>query len=476
MSYVFYDLETTGLSSIYDVPLQSAFLQADADLNVMREITLRCRIPGHVVPSPDALMVTGVTPSMLEEQPMNHLEMMEQIGRILNDCKPAMLVGFNTIRFDDEVLRQNFFQTLLAPYQGSLTGHGRADVLTMLRAVAMFEPGAVVIPQDETGKRVVKLGAVCRANGIALSENDAHDALADVRATFALFRLLLERAPATMAVMLSHAKKSGPLGLIDSNEPLILGGVTRCVPVLPMIGVPGNANAWASIDLSQDPAAFLDMPAAGLIGLIRSNHSPVRQIKVNAQPILMRWDHGIHAVTDREPDAVYRERARMLWAHPTFTRHLVLAIEGQYADREPSPWPDGRLYEGGFISNADAAACIRWHELPWSERAGHASRHITDARLRSFAIRQCFLHDPALLSPEARARGEEWLRHRLLTQDDVPWLTIPGALARCDALAAATTYAQALASLGLIRTWLERRRDALGPAAALPSAWTTAAA
>lgn len=57
-----------------------------------------------------------------------------------------------------------------------MTSHGRADVLTMLRAVMMLEPDAVVLPHDAAGKPALKLGDVCRMNGIALSEDDAHDA------------------------------------------------------------------------------------------------------------------------------------------------------------------------------------------------------------------------------------------------------------------------------------------------------------
>ncbi|HEV2510368.1 exonuclease domain-containing protein [Bosea sp. (in: a-proteobacteria)] len=460
--YLFYDLETSGLEPCWDVPLQAAFLQADANLSAQREVTLRCRLPAHVVPSPDALIVTGVTPVMLENQPLSHLEMMAQIARIIADCKPAMLIGFNTIRFDDEVLRQSFYQTLLPPYAASMTGHGRADVLSMLRAVVMLEPDAVAIPRDDAGKPVLRLGDVCRANGISLSEDDAHDALADVRATLDLFALLLERAPSTMATMLGHAKKSGPLALLEPGEPVILGGTLRLTPVLPMIGSPTNPGARICIDLGQDPSGFIDLPALDLLARIRSSSSPVRQVKVNAQPILFGWDQAAHALVEAEPDSVYRERARALWAHPTFTRQLVLALEGQYADREPSAWPDAQLYSGGFVSDADAAACRRWHEIAWEHRASFAAQHIADPRLRSLAIRQVFLNAPETLSPEAWNRGQDWFRNRLMTEDEVPWLTLPRALARCRELAT-TADPDQLIALDRISTWFIGRRDSLGP-------------
>lgn len=459
-NYLFYDLETSGLQTCFDVPLQAAFLQAGPDLSSERELTLRCRLPQHVVPSVDALLVTGITPEMLDDQPLNHLDMTSQIARIINDSKPSMLIGYNTIRFDDEMLRQSFYQTLLPPYAGALTGHGRADVLTMLRAVVMREPDAVGVPRSADGKPVLKLGEVCRVNDITLTEDDAHDALADVRATRDLFRLLLERAPMTMSVMLRNAKKSGPIAIMEAGEPVVLGGTSRLTPVLPMVSSPTNPSARVCIDLNRDPAEFIDLPAADLLAIIRSSRSMVRQAKTNAQPILFAWDQAAHALAEREPDHVYRERAQALWSHRTFTRQLVLALQNQYSDREPSAFVDEQLYSGGFIADADTAACKRWHELEWKARENFTAWHIVDPRLRSLAIRQIFLNRPEALSSEARGRGQAWLRERLMAGEDAPWMTIPRALARCDELAASNPP-EDRAALDQIRGWLIQRRDAL---------------
>jgi exodeoxyribonuclease-1 len=462
MSFVFYDLETSGLGKCFDVPLQAALVQTNAEHRIQRELTLRCRLPAHIVPSPEALLVTSVAPAMLEEQPLSHIEMMSQIARLLADCKPCMTIGYNSVRFDDEMVRQSFFQTLLPPYAGAMTGHGRADVLTMLRAVIMLEPDAVVVPRGPDGKPVLKLGEVCRANGIGLSETDAHDALADVLATRDLFRLLLDRAPATMATMLANAKKSGPSGLMADDDPVILGGISRLVPVAPFIGSPTNPNVRVCIDLSEEPAGLLNLQAPELLALIRSGRSAVRQVKTNAQPILFSWDQAVHALIEPLPLEVYRDRARALWDHPTFTRRLALALEDRYADREPSSWVDEQLYSGGFVSNADAAACERWHQQPWALRANFAAQHIQDPRLRSLAMRQVFLNAPETLSPDAWRRGQEWQHHRLTTTDEVPWMTIPKALARCEALAA-TIEPASRPALEAIRAWLVARREALGP-------------
>jgi exodeoxyribonuclease-1 len=246
------------------------------------------------------------------------------------------------------------------------------------------------------------------------------------------------------------------------DDVVVLGGFSRMMPVAPFIGSPSNPNARIVIDLSEDPAGLVDLQTPELLALIRSGRSPIRQVKTNAQPILFGWDQAAHALVEPLPLSDYRARARALWAHPTFTRQLALALEGRYADREPSPWVDEQLYSGGFISNADAAAGERWHQLPWDLRANFAAQHIRDPRLRSLAIRQVFLHAPETLSPEAWRRGQDWLRHRLTTTDEVPWMTIPKALARCDELLA-SAEAASRPDLNTIRAWLVERRDALGP-------------
>jgi exodeoxyribonuclease-1 len=63
MGFVFYDLETTGLSPAYNQPLQFAAIRTDDSFAEIERVNLRCRIAPHIIPSPQALIVTGVTPA-----------------------------------------------------------------------------------------------------------------------------------------------------------------------------------------------------------------------------------------------------------------------------------------------------------------------------------------------------------------------------------------------------------------------------
>lgn len=60
MGFVFYDLETTGISPAFDQPLQFAAIRTDDSFVEIERVNLRCRIAPHIIPSPQALIVTGV--------------------------------------------------------------------------------------------------------------------------------------------------------------------------------------------------------------------------------------------------------------------------------------------------------------------------------------------------------------------------------------------------------------------------------
>lgn len=60
MTFAFYDTETTGLSPAFDQILQFAGIVTNPDLTPGQEIDLRGRPWPHILPSPGALLITGI--------------------------------------------------------------------------------------------------------------------------------------------------------------------------------------------------------------------------------------------------------------------------------------------------------------------------------------------------------------------------------------------------------------------------------
>lgn len=468
MSFLFYDLETSGLAPAWNVPLQAAFVTTHSDLCPLHETVLRAGLPAHVMPAPDALLVTGLDPDRIEAAPLSQLELMRTIADILEAASPAAIIGFNTMAYDEEVLRHSAFHTLLPPYATSMPGFARADVLIMLRAVAMLAPGVVTFPMTPQGKPTMRLGPVCRANGIVFHEADAHDALNDVHATIELFRLLRERAPTIIAAMMANAHKSGPAGLLARPEALGLGLFKGIIPAGGIMPVPGNASSWAVADLTVDPT-YLDATPEQLGEMLFANgERPIRLVKTNAQPILLPWEMAAPAAQGEVPrDGELQARLARIRGRACFRDNLAIALSGRFAGKEPSPWPDDSLYSGGFISREDAITSRRWHEVEWDQRVRLGRELLGDVRLKAFANRWAWLEAPGELSTAEREKGAAWFDHRLDTQDDVPWLTRGAALRRIAALKAGAgpSNSNRVRRLDAIERWIAARGRPLSRAA-----------
>lgn len=460
MSFIVLDLETSGLEPQWHLPLQAALIHCDNDLKPLSELSLRCRLPAHIVPSPGALLTTGIGPAQLEQAPMSSTEMLSTIAKALVAWAPATVIGYNSIRFDEEMLRYAFFTHLLPPYATQLGGHRRADLLTMVRAVAMLEPSAITVPIAATGKQSFKLGDICRSNGIPLAEDEAHDALADTRATLALFRQLRLVAPTTIAMMLDLADKAIPDRMLAGGEVLLLGGASKLAPVVGVTANPIVATSWATVDLTIDPEGYINGSPDEIARLLTGpGPRPISLVRTNAQPILLTYEQGCHALPqDQRDPALYHERAARVRAHTGFRANLATAMANRFADRVPSPYPEASLYSGGFLLNDDARTSARWHASPWKDRPAIAAQ-FQDERLKAFANRLILLESPEALSPVAWQKGQAWLRDRLTTDAEVPWLTLQGALRQVGELRAglAENEVGRHAHLDEIERWLRQR-------------------
>lgn len=137
MTFVFYDTETTGTDTSFDQILQFGAIRTDDQLNEIDRFEIRCRLLPHVVPAPMALKVTGITPKMLTDPALpSHYEAMRQVHTKLSDWSPSVFVGYNSISFDENLLRQAFYQTLQPIYLTNTGGNTRADMLRIAHAVA----------------------------------------------------------------------------------------------------------------------------------------------------------------------------------------------------------------------------------------------------------------------------------------------------------------------------------------------------
>ncbi|MGL4638084.1 MAG: exonuclease domain-containing protein [Beijerinckiaceae bacterium] len=509
-SFIFYDVETTGLNPQFDQILQFAAIRTDKNFNIIDKlediIDIRCNILPWVVPSPGALVKIRVMPDDLTEQSLSFYQMMDRIQTVLErwqrprppldaEGNPVdvphifsgggpIFLGYNSLKFDEEFLRNALFQSLHAPYLTQSRLSSRADVLKMLQAVHGLAPGVVTIPEvfdERTGTNRIsfKLGDVCMANGIDLNELQAHDALADVKATIALAKLIRERAPEVFQLMIDNCNKRNVLNSamgnwcgipgIDRSAKLddagsnatemenrlmipiavcnVYGGKPVVQAVLPIGTLDGNGSALIALDLSFDPSDYMTLSNEDFARLAHLKPSPFIQIPVNRQPILLpldlRQDH-LPPVFDAlaaplAPDAtdsrlqaqiILNSRMQRIFRQemqkPGILRRILNAMEDK-----AKAWPVGeheelQLYSGGFPSRGDDTLRHRMLAMEPSDFVRHIPA-IMDRRLKTFAVRRAYHECPEALPESERQKLAGWVSERLLSEGEQPWRTLDGA-------------------------------------------------
>lgn len=459
MTYVFYDTETTGTDTSFDQILQFAAIRTDADLNELERFELRCRLLPHVIPAPRALLTTGVTLEILTDESLpSHYEAICKIADKLENWSPAIFVGYNSMQFDERLLRQAFYQNLKPIYLTNTGYNRRADILKLVDAMIACAPNSIAVPLSDKGRITRRLDAIAPANGF--NHQDAHDALADVEATIYMARLVLERAPELWtSVMATSAKDTAISALLHNGAVALVECPYGRHNVLPVIGCgqnPTNGSQVGVFDLRQDPAPLFDLTVEDLITTMKAAKSPVRIVQANAQPIALPLCQAAFSVIKDAPSrSEATERSIAIQKNKAFQARVGEAIAGRYPDKTPSEFVEERIYDD-FPSLDDARLAKAFHQTSWTARRALLDK-MGDERLRELGFRLLAHEANDELTPDEQAQFCSWQEGRRLgPAPPRKFRTIPQAIAEClDDLKCACDDERA--RLQEILSWLRAR-------------------
>ena len=158
---VFFDVETTGLNFLRDRILQIALIKFQK--NKPEPVELQMLINPGVPISEESMSIHGITPKDLANKPT-----FQQVGQQLFDfIGNADLSGYNVARFDIPMLIEEFYRV------GLELDMTKRRVIDVQRIFYKMEP--------RTLKAALKF--YCQKD-----LTDAHDAMADTRATVEIFK------------------------------------------------------------------------------------------------------------------------------------------------------------------------------------------------------------------------------------------------------------------------------------------------
>jgi len=424
-SIFWYDFETTGISPRCDRPLQVAGIRTNEALEEIGEpLNIYCRPSDDILPHPAACLVTGITPATLLEKGLCESEFITRLHREL--AQPGTCgAGYNTLRFDDEVLRYSLYRNFFDPYAREWQGgNSRWDLIDLVRTAYALRPEGLVWPEED-GRVTLKLERLSVANG--LEHLQAHDALSDVRATIALARLIRERQPRLYDYLYKLRRKNAVVEQIELLKPMVhISGRFSAARhylsvVLPLAWHPRNRNALIVCDLNAECSPLWEETAETLRERLYTRReelgeklpAPLKLVHVNRCPVLLpmkvlrqvdieRLGLDLQCCESRARDLLSREA--------TWSEKLAGIYQEQQPFNEVAD-PEQQLYEG-FLGDRDRRLCEQVRNLLAAPGAG-VTPPFDDARLPELHFRYRARNFPEGLSAEEKLQWEQFCRRRL---------------------------------------------------------------
>ena len=433
MSFVFYDTETTGLSTRFDQIVHFAAIKTDAELREVDRYEVRSRLRAHVLPHPEALCVSGLgIHQLLDPSLHSHYEMACEIKAKLDAWTPSIFAGYNSIRFDEELLRQTFFQTLLPLYLTSLRGNGRADVMGLVLSSVASSPHCLVVPSGASGRRSFKLADIARANGVTHSR--VHHAMSDVEAALELCRRLRKAAPDAWQSFVRFSYKAAVADFVDGEDAFVLteffGGDSYTSPVVLLGQQSSMPNGRLCLVVGASTRSIINASVHELGERLFEKPSPIRRIRTNSAPVLTPLYEFEDGRFDMDMDDI-EALAREIRGDAALCARLTSIFESRDSQRPVSAHVEGRIYDG-FPSPSDERAMQRFHQVGWEERAKLLDL-IEDERFRTLGERLVHQEAPHALSPDQRHRVLSELASRTGDSPDGP-LSRPNTITLIDVM------------------------------------------
>jgi exodeoxyribonuclease-1 len=419
LTLYWHDYETFGVDPRRDRPAQFAGVRTDEDLNELGDpLVIYCKPSRDMLPHPEACLLTGITPQLAEAQGVLEPEFIACIHSDL--AKPGTCgVGYNTLRFDDEVTRHTLYRNFYDPYAREWQdGNSRWDLIDLVRMTYALRPEGIQWPRHDNGNPCFRLEDLSAANGIG--HESAHDALSDVRATIDLARLLRDQQPKLFSWLFQLRNKHKAMAQLDLSGHTPVVHTSRMYPsetgcttlVMPLVRDSGNNNAVLVYDLRHNPEPFMNLDVDSLYKRLFSRtvdlpedveRLPVKSVKTNKCPALAPQSTLDEASARRiaiDVDAC-RRHWQQLRTNEGFMQRIALA----YNKREFSPAGDVdiALYEG-FLGEGDRQLLSKVREAAPQELARNKF-DFTDKRLPELLFRYRARNWPETLSTE---EAQQW--------------------------------------------------------------------
>jgi exodeoxyribonuclease-1 len=360
-TYLFYDLETTGLNKCFDQVLQFAAIRTDKELNELEQYEIKVKLNPDVIPSPKALITHNINIKEMQNGSCEY-EAIRDIHKLMNQPGTISL-GYNTLGFDDEFLRFSFHRNLLRPYTHQYAnGCGRMDILPMIVMYYLYKKDVLQWPNN------LKLENLNAAN--QLTAGNAHDAMVDVKITLELARRFIKHRDMWDYLCGYFDKETDLARMLKLPEAIMVDvkfGADNDyqIPVL-SLGTHNhykNQTLWLRLDSDELKYVKRKKPGEAYL-LLPPNKTNINQkrleLSANNKEKLQQNPKLLQEITDY---------------HKEFTYPKIPNLDA-----------DAALYQNGFLSADELSLCADFHAASVVDKIAMITK-FSNLNLREQAIR-----------------------------------------------------------------------------------------
>jgi exodeoxyribonuclease-1 len=434
-SFFFYDLETTGVRSRECRIMQFAGQRTDMDLKAVGEpFNIMIKLAPDVLPDPEAVLLTGITPQMTIADGITEAEFLK-IFEAEIATPDTIFVGYNTVRFDDEFMRCLHYRNFYDPYEWHWKdGRGRWDLLDLVRMTRALRPDGIEWPFTEEGVPTNRLELITKLNG--LDHAHAHDALNDVLASIALAQLIRDKQPKLFDWLFRLRDKKAVKQFLDKNHTFVYSSGKYAneyqkTAVVELLELGDDRHGATVFDLLHDPRPFAKLTPAELVERWRYNRDvsapprlPVKTLKYNNCPAIcptgLIADSAIQERLGVTLELINTNRA-YLHALPELKQNILKARDMMDDERESTRAgetvdADDQVH-GGFLDDHDKSLerAVRASE---PDELGRFADSFHDARMRTLLPRYKARNYPDSLTSEERQEWETYRSDKLFAGGD----------------------------------------------------------
>jgi len=424
-NFIFYDTETSGVKELDFIQvIQFAAIQVNDNFENINTFNELCSPLPWTLVSPKALLVNKK--SEIFQTDKTHYELIKQIHTTWiqwTNQFPAIFVTYNGMRFDEEVMRRQFYWNLFDPYFTNTNGNTRLDLYLKMQVIAHFYNQTFSIPEVDN-QISLKLEDI--VSNFSIDTENAHDALADCVFLIELIKLIADKLPNFYKEILSTVSKDGYLKNLQSNPVhfncyfIPRTKSTKAYPFTPLVTQYSQNKYIPIFDLSNDPEDYFDMSYTELEQLIdKKKNSPFKRLAINKTQPTICLSTLIQDNINVEDIDLLIEKANKIKANENFCEKVIDIYNNFEFQNIQKLNIEEQIYSEGFPSSIEKDRFIQFHNAQTYQERMNIINSFEDSRYKEFALRICAQQHSEEVDKNLLLSLKELIRSRF--NDDGPW-------------------------------------------------------